>query len=149
MKYGRMFPMIKSRCWGQRRSSYSLSLSVSYTFSLLNCVWGGRSFSFSPPSWHFGWNANVMTSVQAVCFIYLFFAHHNCLLILLLFFWLHLTACGILVPWPGIEPGPSPVRVQSPTTGPPGKSHNGLLKNSNFVETWLTYCITYLFIYFL
>ena len=28
--------------------------------------------------------------------------------------WLHRTACGILVPRPGIEPGPSAVRVQSP-----------------------------------
>ena len=30
------------------------------------------------------------------------------------FFWLHCTACGILVPRPGIEPGPSSMRVQSP-----------------------------------
>ena len=30
------------------------------------------------------------------------------------FFWLHHTALGILVPLPGIEPGPSAVRTQSP-----------------------------------
>ena len=29
------------------------------------------------------------------------------------FFWLHYVVCGILLPWPGIEPG---------TTGPPGNS---------------------------
>ena len=29
------------------------------------------------------------------------------------FFWLCLPACGILVPQPGIEPGPSAVRAQS------------------------------------
>ena len=32
----------------------------------------------------------------------------------LLFFCLHCMACGILVPWPGIEPGPSAVRLWSP-----------------------------------
>ena len=31
-------------------------------------------------------------------------------------------ACGILVPWPGIEPRTSAVRVQSSNTGPPSKS---------------------------
>ena len=30
------------------------------------------------------------------------------------FFWPHLTACGILVPWPGIELGPSAKKAQSP-----------------------------------
>ena len=29
-------------------------------------------------------------------------------------FWPHHVVCGILVPWPGIEPGPSPVKVQGP-----------------------------------
>ena len=29
-------------------------------------------------------------------------------------FWLHHTACGILVPWPGIEPVPHAVEVQHP-----------------------------------
>ena len=35
------------------------------------------------------------------------------------FFWLYHTACGILVPWPGLEPGPyswaPAVMAQSPT----------------------------------
>ena len=26
----------------------------------------------------------------------------------------HCMACGILVPWPGIEPGPAAVKAQSP-----------------------------------
>ena len=30
------------------------------------------------------------------------------------FFWLHCAACGILVPWQRIKPGPSTVRTQSP-----------------------------------
>ena len=30
------------------------------------------------------------------------------------FFWLSHEACGILVPWPGIEPGPPAVEAQSP-----------------------------------
>ena len=30
------------------------------------------------------------------------------------FIWLHLAACGILVSRPGIEPGPSAVKVQHP-----------------------------------
>ena len=31
----------------------------------------------------------------------------------LFIFWLHFTACGILVPWPGIEPGPTAVKAPS------------------------------------
>ena len=31
-----------------------------------------------------------------------------------LLFWLHHTTCGILVSWPGIEPGPSAVTAWSP-----------------------------------
>ena len=32
---------------------------------------------------------------------------------LYLFFWPHCAVCGILVPQPGIEPGPSAVKAQS------------------------------------
>ena len=32
----------------------------------------------------------------------------------LIFFWLHLEACGILIPWPGIKPRPLAVREQNP-----------------------------------
>ena len=38
------------------------------------------------------------------------------------FFWLCWAARRILVPQPGIEPGPSAVKVQSPNPGPPGNS---------------------------
>ena len=31
-------------------------------------------------------------------------------------------ACGILAPWPGIEPAPPPLEGEVLTTGPPGKS---------------------------
>ena len=31
-------------------------------------------------------------------------------------------ACGILAPWPGIEPAPRALEVEVLTTGPPGKS---------------------------
>ena len=31
----------------------------------------------------------------------------------LFIFWPHLTACGILLPWPGIEPGPTAVNALS------------------------------------
>ena len=35
-------------------------------------------------------------------------------LLFFFFFWVCAMAYGILVPWPGIKPGPSAVRVQSP-----------------------------------
>ena len=38
------------------------------------------------------------------------------------FLWLQCTACGIVVPWPGIKPGPSAVKAQNLTHWPPGKS---------------------------
>ena len=37
-------------------------------------------------------------------------------------FWLRCVACGILVPWPGIEPLPRQWNRQVLTTGPPGNS---------------------------
>ena len=46
------------------------------------------------------------------------------LLLLLFFFWPHHTACGILVPRPGIEPAPPALEAWSLNTGPPGKSLN-------------------------
>ena len=39
---------------------------------------------------------------------------HHVFFCFLVFFWSHHEACGILVPWPGIEPGASAVKVQSP-----------------------------------
>ena len=38
------------------------------------------------------------------------------------FFLSHCTTCGILVPWPGIEPVPLQQKCRVLTTGPPGKS---------------------------
>ena len=55
-------------------------------------------------------------------------------------------ACGILVPQPGMEPGPSELRVQSLTTGPPG---NSLLIVYFFKKIYLCayFLKKYLFIY--
>ena len=39
-----------------------------------------------------------------------------------LFIWPHRTACGILVPQPGIKPGSTAVKALVLTTGPPGNS---------------------------
>ena len=39
---------------------------------------------------------------------------HIFILLLLFFFWPRHAACGILVPQPGIEPGPSAVKALSP-----------------------------------
>ena len=36
-------------------------------------------------------------------------------------------ACGILAPWPGIEPTLPPVKGEVPKTGAPGKSHTSFL----------------------
>ena len=47
----------------------------------------------------------------SVIYIYFF-----CLFV----FWLHRTACGILVPGPGIEPMPHALEGRALTTGPPG-----------------------------
>ena len=41
---------------------------------------------------------------------------------LFFFFFLHHKVCGILVPWPGIEPRSAAVKDWVLTTGPPGKS---------------------------
>ena len=38
------------------------------------------------------------------------------------FFWPYCLASGVLVPGPGIEPGPSAVKAEALTNGPPGDS---------------------------
>ena len=43
-----------------------------------------------------------------------------------LFFWPHHAACSILVPQPGIEPGPQQWKRRVLTTGPPGNSRKCL-----------------------
>ena len=53
----------------------------------------------------------VWSSIQATKIFYI--SANKVFHFLLLLFWLHHTACGILVSWPGIEPGPSAVKVWS------------------------------------
>ena len=39
-----------------------------------------------------------------------------------MFWYFGREACGILAPWPGIEPAPPALESKVLTTGPPGKS---------------------------
>ena len=39
-----------------------------------------------------------------------------------MFWFFGCEACGILAPWPGIEPAPTAPEEELLTTGPPGKS---------------------------
>ena len=50
------------------------------------------------------------------------------------FFWLHCTACGILVSRPGIEPVPLNWKRRVLTTGPPGKPRMGLLVSPDYLD---------------
>ena len=50
------------------------------------------------------------------------------------FFQPHCATCGILVPWPGIEPAPPVLEGGVLTTGPPGKSCSGHLLNECFSQ---------------
>ena len=43
------------------------------------------------------------------------------------FFWLHHAACGILIPQPGVEPGPSAVRARSPNHWIARESQHGTI----------------------
>ena len=62
-------------------------------------------------------------------------------------FWPHCTVCGILVPWPGIEPGPQQWERQVLTTGSPGNSQVvGFLKT--YWKVSLDQVFFYLFTYF-
>ena len=54
-------------------------------------------------------------------------------LFLFFFFWLHRAACRILVPRPGIEPGPPQRKCRVLTTGLPGNSLNCFILNSNII----------------
>ena len=45
------------------------------------------------------------------------------------------VACGILVPWPGIEPTSPALEGRFLTTGPPGKSHNCYFNIENSAST--------------
>ena len=45
------------------------------------------------------------------------------LLLSYMFWFFGLKACGILAPWPGVEPASPALEDEVLTTGPPGKSH--------------------------
>ena len=61
------------------------------------------------------WQEKGPLMLECLCF-------YVCLFVFFLTFWLHPTACGILVPWPGIKPTPSTLEGRVLTTGLPGKS---------------------------
>ena len=48
------------------------------------------------------------------------------------FFYAISHSCGILVPWPGIEPMPLQWKQGLSTTGPPGNSFDGVLRREKF-----------------
>ena len=50
-------------------------------------------------------------------------------------------ACGILAPWPRIEPAPTALEGEVLTTGPPGKSLNEYLLNTTYGGGWFLYLI--------
>ena len=52
------------------------------------------------------------------------------------FFFFGQEACGILHPWPGIEPASFALEVKVLTTGPPGKSLNFNKKKLKY--SWFT-----------
>ena len=54
------------------------------------------------------------------------------------FFWLHCLACGILVPWPGIEPEPPALECRVLTTGPPGNLFNSIIMLSQMFRLTLS-----------
>ena len=48
-----------------------------------------------------------------IIFLYLVILAGLITLLLLFIFWLHDVVCGILVPWPGIEPAPPALEARS------------------------------------
>ena len=59
-------------------------------------------------------------------------------LFMFLFFWPCHTACRILVPRPGIEPGPRQLKHRVLSTGPPGKSPKVLIVMESFFFSSIT-----------
>ena len=55
--------------------------------------------------------------------------------------WLCCSACGSLVPWPGIEPGPRQWKHRVLTTGQPGNSQMGLMGLFLFIYLFIYGCI--------
>ena len=49
------------------------------------------------------------------------------------------AACGILAPWPGIEPGSPALQGRFLTTGPPGKSLKWIILRAMKILQWFLY----------
>ena len=85
-------------------------------FFFLDCAFGVISKKSSPYPISFRFSPMLSSrSLIVWCFIFRSVVHFELINYLFnLFIWLHCAACGILVPWPGIEPWPSAVKVWSP-----------------------------------
>ena len=64
--------------------------------------------------------------------IFFFLSHYFIMPYLFLFLWLHCMASGILVPGPGVEPGPSAVKAPIPNGWTARKSLMPYLKLKNY-----------------
>ena len=53
------------------------------------------------------------------------------------FFWLHLAACGILVPQPGNEPGATTVKAPSPKHWTAREFPKEYFKNETSIDGWI------------
>ena len=75
-------------------------------------LWSFDLFSWLPS----GLGSWFRTVIQTKCRIIFHSALHIFygFVLFLFLFWTHLMACGVLVPQPGIEPGPLSVKAQSP-----------------------------------
>ena len=69
----------------------------------VNCA----SYPSPPSSLHASFIILIENNLK-ICIILAFF------FLFLFFFWLHRIACGILIPWPGFEPMPCALELQSP-----------------------------------
>ena len=86
-------------------------------------------------SFHF--LGHMLVTHSQVLFIFLFFepsVNVDVFLIFIYLLWPCSEACGILVPWPGIEPISLQWKQGVLTTRPPGKSHSQVLLHSGYLE---------------
>ena len=97
-------------------SSYPKMCLVELTF-LTNVCWINWIVTGS----FFWWYLHSVSSLEHCVFFFLTIIFSY----LINLFWMFHVTCGILVPWPGIEPVPPVLGAQSlKTTGPPGKSQS-------------------------
>ena len=91
-------------------NSRLISFRMDWLHSLLGCH-AIKSFSFSKkkncPKWYLGFRVQWATSPPALL-------HKHIWIHDFFFFWLCHAACGILVPWPGIEPTAPRLGTQRP-----------------------------------